>query len=296
MTLQKQLEYVHPEVLVDTQWVEDHLNDPKVRIAEVDYDRKANYELGHIPGSVLFDWKKDINEPLSRNILTRQAFEELLQREGVNNDTILILYGDFNNWFAAFAFWVFKYYGYKDVRLINGGRKKWLIEDRLTTTEILQFPKGNFIAEAETDDNIRAFLRYVRGTLENKPGGRTIELVDVRSPKEFTGEILAPPEYPTEQAQRGGHIPGAKNIPWSQAVNDYDGTFKSADELRKIYESKGITSDKEVIAYCRIGERSSHTWFVLKYLLGYPNVKNYDGSWTEWGNMIDNPIEKNSDG
>ncbi|MFY9795519.1 MAG: sulfurtransferase [Candidatus Nitrosopolaris sp.] len=296
MTLQKQLEYVYPEVLVDTQWVEDHLNDPKVRIAEVDYDRKANYELGHIPGSVLFDWKKDINEPLSRNILTRQAFEELLQREGVNNDTILILYGDFNNWFAAFAFWVFKYYGYKDVRLINGGRKKWLIEDRLTTTEILQFPKGNFIAEAETDDNIRAFLRYVRGTLENKPGGRTIELVDVRSPKEFTGEILAPPEYPTEQAQRGGHIPGAKNIPWSQAVNDYDGTFKSADELRKIYESKGITSDKEVIAYCRIGERSSHTWFVLKYLLGYPNVKNYDGSWTEWGNMIDNPIEKNSDG
>jgi thiosulfate/3-mercaptopyruvate sulfurtransferase len=296
MTLQKQLEYVHPEVLVDTQWVEDHLNDPKVRIAEVDYDRKTNYELGHIPGSVLFDWKKDINEPLSRNILTRQAFEELLQREGVNNDTILILYGDFNNWFAAFAFWVFKYYGYKDVRLINGGRKKWLIEDRLTTTEILQFPKGNFIAEAETDDNIRAFLRYVRGTLENKPGGRTIELVDVRSPKEFTGEILAPPEYPTEQAQRGGHIPGAKNIPWSQAVNDYDGTFKSADELRKIYESKGITSDKEVIAYCRIGERSSHTWFVLKYLLGYPNVKNYDGSWTEWGNMIDNPIEKNSDG
>ena len=296
MTLQKQLEYVHPEVLVDTQWVEDHLNDPKVRIAEVDYDRKANYELGHIPGSVLFDWKKDINEPLSRNILTRQAFEELLQREGVNNDTILVLYGDFNNWFAAFAFWVFKYYGYKDVRLINGGRKKWLIEDRSTTTEILQFPKGNFIAEAETDDNIRAFLRYVRGTLENKLGGRTIELVDVRSPKEFTGEILAPPEYPTEQAQRGGHILGAKNIPWSQAVNDYDGTFKSADELRKIYESKGITSDKEVIAYCRIGERSSHTWFVLKYLLGYPNVKNYDGSWTEWGNMIDNPIEKNSDG
>jgi thiosulfate/3-mercaptopyruvate sulfurtransferase len=201
MTLQRQLEYVHPEVLVDTQWVEDHLNDPKVRIAEVDYDRKTNYELGHIPGSVLFDWKKDINEPLSRNILTRQAFEELLQREGVNKDTTLILYGDFNNWFAAFAFWVFKYYGYKDVRLINGGRKKWLIEDRSTTTEIPQYPTGNFVAEAETDDNIRAFLKYVRGTLENEPGSRTIELVDVRSPKEFTGEILAPPEYPTEHAQ-----------------------------------------------------------------------------------------------
>jgi thiosulfate/3-mercaptopyruvate sulfurtransferase len=189
----------------------------------------------------LFDWKKDINEPLSRNILTRQAFEELLQREGVNNDTTLILYGDFNNWFAAFAFWVFKYYGYKDVRLINGGRKKWLIEDRSTTTEIPQYPNGNFIAEAETDDNIRAFLRYVRGTLENEPGGRTIELVDVRSPKEFSGEVLASSEYPTEHAQRGGHIPGAKNIPWSQAVNDYDGTFKSADELSKLYESKGIT-------------------------------------------------------
>ena len=293
MTLQKQLEYVHPEVLVDTQWAEDHLKDPKVRIAEVDYDRKTNYELGHIPGSVLFDWKKDINEPLSRNILSRRAYEELLQREGVNNGTTLVLYGDFNNWFAAFAFWVFKYYGYKDVRIINGGRKKWLIEDRLTTKDIPQYPKGNFIAVTDTDNDIRAFFNYVRGTLENNgSSSNTVELVDVRSPKEFTGEVLAPPEYPTEHAQRGGHIPGAKNIPWSQAVNDNDGTFKSADELKKLYESKGITTDKEVIAYCRIGERSSHTWFVLKYLLGYPNVKNYDGSWTEWGNMIANPIEK----
>ena len=217
---------------VDTQWVQDHLNDPKVRIAEVDYDRKTNYELGHIPGSVLFDWKKDINEQLSRNILTRQAFEELLQREGVNNDTTLILYGDFNNWFAAFAFWVFKYYGYKDVRLINGGRKKWLTEDRSTTTDIPQYPKGNFRAASQSDNSIRAFLSYLRPYipgLENRGGSNNIvELVDVRSPKEFTGEILAPPEYPTEQAQRGGHIPGAKNIPWSQAVNDYDGTFKEA--------------------------------------------------------------------
>ena len=293
MTLQKQLEYVHPEVLVDTQWAEDHLKDPKVRIAEVDYDRKTNYELGHIPGSVLFDWKKDINEPLSRNILSRRAYEELLQREGVNNGTTLVLYGDFNNWFAAFAFWVFKYYGYKDVRIIDGGRKKWLIEDRPTTKDVPEYPKGNFIAVTDTDNDIRAFFNYVRGTLENNgSSSNTVELVDVRSPREFTGEILAPPEYPTEHAQRGGHIPGAKNIPWSQAVNDNDGTFKSADELKKLYESKGITTDKEVIAYCRIGERSSHTWFVLKYLLGYSNVKNYDGSWTEWGNIIASPIEK----
>ena len=293
MTLQKQLEYVHPEVLVDTQWAQDHLKDPKVRIAEVDYDRKTNYELGHIPGSVLFDWKKDINEPLSRNILSRRAYEELLQREGVNNGTTLVLYGDFNNWFAAFAFWVFKYYGYKDVRIIDGGRKKWLIEDRPTTKDVPEYPKGNFIAVTDTDNDIRAFFNYVRGTLENNgSSSNTVELVDVRSPREFTGEILAPPEYPTEHAQRGGHIPGAKNIPWSQAVNDNDGTFKSADELKKLYESKGITTDKEVIAYCRIGERSSHTWFVLKYLLGYSNVKNYDGSWTEWGNIIASPIEK----
>ena len=293
MTLQKQLEYVHPEVLVDTQWAEDHLKDPKVRIVEVDYDSSSNYKLGHIPGSVLFDWKKDINEPLSRNILSRRAYEELLQKAGINNDTTLVLYGDFNNWFAAFAFWVFKYYGYKDVRIINGGRKKWLIEDRLTTKDIPQYPKGNFIAVTDTYNDIRAFFNYVRGTLENNGSStNTTELVDVRSPKEFTGEVLAPPEYPTEHAQRGGHIPGAKNIPWSQAVNDNDGTFKSADELKELYESKGITPDKEVIAYCRIGERSSHTWFVLKYLLGYPNVKNYDGSWTEWGNIIASPIEK----
>ena len=202
----------------------------------------------------------------------------------------MILYGDFNNWFAAFAFWVFKYYGYDDVRLMNGGRKKWLLEDRPVSKEIPQYAKGNFKA-SDPDNSIRVFLKYVIESLE-KVRKNTVAMVDVRSPKEFTGEILAPPEYPTEHAQRGGHIPGAKNIPWSQAVNDYDGTFKSVDELRKLYESKGITPDKEVIAYCRIGERSSHTWFVLKYLLGYPNVKNYDGSWTEWGNMIANPIER----
>jgi thiosulfate/3-mercaptopyruvate sulfurtransferase len=283
------MDYAHPEVLVDTQWVEDHSKDPNVRIAEVDYDPKANYQLGHIPNSVLFDWKQDINDPVSRNVLSKQACEDLLQRAGVNNDTTLVLYGDFNNWFAAFAFWVFKYYGFKDVRIMNGGRKKWLEEDRPLSRDVpSNLPRGNFKA-SEPDKSIRTYLNEVKQALDAKD---RIKMVDVRSPKEFTGEILAPPEYPTEHAQRGGHIPGAQNIPWAQAVNDQDGTFKSADELKKLYESKGITSDKEIIAYCRIGERSSHTWFVLKYLLGYPDVKNYDGSWTEWGNMIANPIEK----
>ncbi|HET7148963.1 MAG TPA: sulfurtransferase [Candidatus Nitrosopolaris sp.] len=281
--------YVHSEVLVDTQWVADHLGSEKVRIAEVDYDPRSNYSLGHIPGAVLFDWKQDINDPVSRNVLGRHACQDLLQqRAGLNDDTTLILYGDFNNWFAAFAFWVFKYYGYKDVRLMNGGRKKWLIEDRDVNKYIPQYSIGNF-KTSQADNSIRVFLNYVKESLEKR---ESVAIIDVRSPKEFTGEILAPPEYPTEHAQRGGHIPGAKNIPWNQVVNDNDGTFKSVDELKKIYESKAITPDKEVITYCRIGERSSHTWFVLKYLLGYPNVKNYDGSWTEWGNMIDNPIHK----
>ena len=281
--------YAHPEVLVDTQWVEGHTKDSNVRIAEVDYDPKANYQLGHVPGSVLFDWKQDINDPISRNVLSKQACEDLLQKKaGVNDDTTLVLYGDFNNWFAAFAFWVFKYYGYKDIRIMNGGRKKWLEEDRPVTKDIPNYSRGNFKA-SEPDNNIRVFLNEVKQALDAKD---RIKMVDVRSPKEFTGEILAPPEYPTEHAQRGGHIPSAVNIPWAQAVNDSDGTFKSADELKKLYESKGISPDKEIIAYCRIGERSSHTWFVLKYLLGYPDVKNYDGSWTEWGNMVANPIEK----
>jgi thiosulfate/3-mercaptopyruvate sulfurtransferase len=285
--MNEKMSYVHPEVLVDTQWAEEHLKDSKVRIAEVDYDSKANYELGHIPGAVLFDWKNDINDPITRNVLSKESCQNLLQNAGINNDTTLLLYGDFNNWFAAFAFWVLKYYGYKDVRLINGGRKKWLQEDRALTKDVPTYSKGNFAAN-EPDSNIRVFLDEVKRAVS----APELKMVDVRSPKEFTGEILAPPEYPTEHAQRGGHIPGAVNIPWAQAVNDSDGTFKSTDELKQLYESKGITPDKEIIAYCRIGERSSHTWFVLKYLLGYPKVKNYDGSWTEWGNMIANPIEK----
>ena len=217
--------------------------------------------------------------------MTRAAFEDLLQRIGVNDDTTLVLYGDFNNWFAAFAFWVFKYYGFKNVVLLNGGRKKWLEEERPLTKDIPKLLRGNYIAGEPEAEQIRSYYSYVRETLGNKV------LVDVRSPKEFTGEILAPPEYPTEHAQRGGHIPGAVNIPWAQTVSE-DGTFKSAPDLKNLYESQGVTPDKEIITYCRIGERSSHTWFVLKYLLGYPNVKNYDGSWTEWGNLIDNPIER----
>jgi thiosulfate/3-mercaptopyruvate sulfurtransferase len=280
------MSYVHPEVLVDTQWVVGHMNEHEVRVAEVDYDPTANYNLGHVPGAVLFDWKKDMNDPVTRNIFSRQTCEDLLQTAGVNNNTALVLYGDFNNWFAAFAFWALKYYGFKDLRLMNGGRKKWLEEDRPISKDIPQYQRGNFKA-TEPDKSMRAFLNQVKEALDKE----NIAMVDVRSPKEFTGEILAPPEYPTEHAQRGGHIPGASNIPWSQAVKD-DGTFKSVEELKQIYHSKGIIPDKEIIAYCRIGERSSHTWFVLKYLLGYPNVKNYDGSWTEWGNMVDNPIEK----
>ena len=278
--------YAHPEVLVDTSWTEDHLKDPNVRIAEVDYDPKANYDLGHIPGSVLFDWKKDINDPLNRNIISKESCEELLKKSGINQDTTLILYGDFNNWFAAFAFWVFKYYGYNDVRIMNGGRKKWLEEDRSIDKTIATYPTGNFNA-SNPDEKIRTYLNHVSESLKNNQS----ILVDVRSPAEFTGEITAPAEYPTEHAQRGGHIPAAINVPWGKAVNE-DGTFKSPEDLTKLYTENGIHPEKEIIAYCRIGERSSHTWFVLKYLLGYPNVKNYDGSWTEWGNMIGNPIEK----
>ncbi len=251
--------YEHPEVLVETDWVQDHLNDPKVRIVEVDYDPTPNYNLGHVPGAVLFDWKKDLNHPVQRDILTREQLEELLGKAGVASDAKVVLYGDFNNWFAAY---------------------------RPLTKDVPSYPRTAFRA-SQPDENLRAYLKQ---TLEwyTKP---QYAFVDVRSPKEFTGEILAPPEYPTEHAQRGGHIPGAVNIPWSQAVKE-DGTFRSPEDLKKLYENQGITPDKEIISYCRIGERSSFTWFVLKYLLGYPRVRNYDGSWTEWGNMVRNPIEK----
>ncbi len=281
--------YAHPEVLVETDWVVQHLTDPKVRIAEVDYDPEANYVLGHVPGSVLFDWRKDINDPLARDLLSREALSKLFQRSGIGPETTLILYGDFNNWFAAFAFWVFKYYRVADVRLMNGGRKKWIAEDRPLTKEMPHYPSSGFKAGA-VDETLRTYYEPVRGALAEVKAGR-LGLVDVRGPKEFTGEVTAPAEYPNEHAQRGGHIPGAVNIPWAQAVND-DGTFKSHDELLRLYQAKGVVREKPVITYCRIGERSSHTWFVLRYLLGFPDVRNYDGSWTEWGNLVRSPIEK----
>jgi thiosulfate/3-mercaptopyruvate sulfurtransferase len=282
-------EYAHSDVLVENDWLASHLNDPKLRIAEVDYDPAANYELGHIPGSVLFDWRKDINDPVARDILSGEAMTKLFLRAGIDPDTTVVLYGDFNNWFAAFAFWVFTYYGAKHLKILNGGRKKWIAEDRPMSKDLPTPAAGKFHA-APPDAKLRAFLEDVRTALPSVKAGTT-GLVDVRGPKEFSGEITAPPEYPTEHAQRGGHIPGAKNIPWAQAVKD-DGTFKSRDELEALYRSKGITGDVPVITYCRIGERSSHTWFVLKYLLGYPDVRNYDGSWTEWGNLVRTPIEK----
>ncbi len=280
------MSYAKPEVLVSTDWVKEHLNDQKVRIAEVDYDPLANYQLGHIPGAVLFDWRKDLNNPVERDILSKEQLEQLLGNAGINPETKIVLYGDFNNWFAAYAFWDLQYYGVKNVVLMNGGRKKWIDEDKPLSKDIPRYSPTKFNGSAP-DDNIRTYLRPVLDVY-NKPNTK---LVDVRSPKEFTGEILAPPEYPTEHAQRGGHIPGAINIPWSQAVRE-DGTFKSYDEIKQLYEKQGVTPDKDIVAYCRIGERSSFTWFVLKYLLGYPRVKNYDGSWTEWGNLIRNPIEK----
>lgn len=280
------MSYSHPEVIVNTQWVHEHLNDPKIRIVEVDYDPTANYQLGHVPGAVLFDWRKDLNHPLQRDLPTKEQLEQLLGRHGISNDTKIVLYGDFNNWFAAYAFWDLQYYGVKNVVLMNGGRKKWIDEDKPLSKDTPQYAPARFKA-SNPDENVRVYLHQALD-LYRKPD---VKFVDVRSPKEFTGEVLAPPEYPTEHAQRGGHIPNAVNIPWSQAVNT-DGTFKPFEEIKRIYQSQGVTQDKDIVAYCRIGERSSFTWFVLKYLLGYPKVRNYDGSWTEWGNLIRNPIEK----
>ena len=278
--------YRHPEVLVETSWVSEHLNDKSIRIAEVDYDPTANYNLGHVPGAVLLDWKTDMNDPVKRDILSQMQLDELLSKAGLTQGMKLVLYGDFNNWFAAFAFWILNYYGIENVTLMNGGRKKWIAEDRPIAKDKPSYTQTSFKSKGP-NENVRTYLDYVRQTL----GQANKVLVDVRSPAEFTGSITAPPEYPNEHAQRGGHIPGAVNIPWSQAVKE-DGTFKTEADLTKLYQNRGVTADKEVITYCRIGERSSFTWFVLKYLLGYPNVKNYDGSWTEWGNMVRNPIAK----
>jgi thiosulfate/3-mercaptopyruvate sulfurtransferase len=280
--------YSHPEVLCETDWVVANIGNPKIRILEVDYDPENAYRQGHLKGAHLVWWKRDINDPVRRDIISKQQFEALMGRVGATSDTELVMYGDFNNWFAAFAFWVFQYYGHKNIKIMNGGRKKWELEKREYVKDEPSVTATKYVANP-ADEGVRAYMPDVRRALERME--QTV-LVDVRSPKEFTGEITAPPEYPMEHAQRGGHIPGAKNIPWAQAVKETDGTFKSAEELKALYEAKGVTPDKHVIAYCRIGERSSHSWFVLKYLLGYPSVRNYDGSWTEWGNMIGNPIEK----
>ncbi len=272
------------KVLVTTEWVQEHLDDPAIRLIEVDVDTTM-YEQGHLPGAVGFNWQSQLQDPVRRDILSKSELESLLSSHGIANEHTLILYGDNNNWFAAYAFWLLKLYGHEDVRLMDGGRKKWVEEGRPLTTEIPHYPATTYRAK-EPDLTIRAFLPQVMESLNRAD----VALVDVRSPQEFTGELLAPPGL-METAQRGGHIPGAQNIPWSQAVRE-DGTFKSVEELRQLYASKGITPDKRVIAYCRIGERSSHTWFVLKYLLGYPEVRNYDGSWTEWGNLVGAPIER----
>jgi len=280
------MNYAQP-VLVDTETVSKNLSNKSFKIVEVDYDPENAYRQGHLQGASLIWWKRDINDPITRDIISKSQFEDLLSRNGITTQSEVILYGDFNNWFAAFVFWIFKYYGHENVKIMNGGRKKWEIENKPYTKDEPQIPKTNYVAQPP-NEGLRAYLFDVRRALDKKD---TV-LVDVRSPKEFSGEVTAPAEYPMEHAQRGGHIPHANNIPWASAVNDTDGTFKSVEELKKVYESKGITPDKDVICYCRIGERSSHTWFVLKYLLGYPQVRNYDGSWTEWGNMIGNPIEK----
>ncbi len=276
--------YIHPETLVETSWVADHLNDPQVRIAESDEDYLL-YETGHLPGAVKVDWFTTLQDPVRRDFLDQAAFEELCSRLGITNDTTVVFYGDKNNWFACYAFWLFEYYGHKNLKIMNGGRAKWIAENRPLTKEVPHDQATHYQAKAP-DLSIRAFRDEVmRHVQEHRP------LVDVRSPQEYTGELLHMANYPQEGAQRGGHIPGAVNIPWSKAVRE-DGTFKSADELRQMYQGQGVTPDEEVIAYCRIGERSSHTWFVLKYLLGYPDVKNYDGSWTEWGNLVGAPIAK----
>jgi thiosulfate/3-mercaptopyruvate sulfurtransferase len=277
--------YAHPEALVDADWVEAHLNDPQVRLIEVDVDTNA-YDQGHIPGAVGFNWKKELQDQVVRAPLSKEHLEALLGGAGVSNDTTIVLYGDNNNWFAAWALWILKYYGHQDVRLLDGGRVKWLADKREITTEVPSYAATTYHAE-EPVTNIRA----LRDQVLSEIGQSNVALVDVRSPGEYSGELLAPANLPQEGAQRGGHIPGAANIPWGQAVRE-DGTFKSADELRALYGGKGVTPDKEVIAYCRIGERSSHTWFALNYLLGYPHVRNYDGSWTEWGSLIGVPIEK----
>jgi len=277
-------DYAHPETLVSTDWVSQHAMDPGVRVVEVDVDTKA-YDEGHVPGAIAWAWDSQLCDTVRRDILSQQQMDELMSKSGIGNHTTVVIYGDNNNWFAAWALWQLKIYGHGDVRLMNGGRKKWLSEGRELSTEAPQVKPAVYKA-SPANLKLRAFLWQVQNAIANHAAA----LVDVRSPLEFTGEILSPPGLP-ETCQRGGHIPGARSIPWGKACNE-DGTFKSYDELRQLYGGEGIDGSTPVIAYCRIGERSSHTWFVLKYLLGLENVTNYDGSWTEWGNLVGAQVEK----
>jgi thiosulfate/3-mercaptopyruvate sulfurtransferase len=279
--------YAYPDVLVSTAWAAERLNDPNVRIIESNEDHLL-YTSGHIPGAVEVDWTADLNDPLRRDYLDRTNFESLMSRLGVTPDTILVFYGDKNNWWATYAFWVFQLFGHRNARIMDGGRLKWEKEGRLMTREKPQYAPTRYVAQERNDEELRAFRDQVMQHIQSKA-----PLVDVRSPAEYTGERLHMEDYPNEGALRGGHIPGAVNVPWSRAINPEDGTFKSAEELREIYEQeKGLKPDDDVVVYCRIGERSSHTWFVLRYLLGYERVRNYDGSWTEWGNLVNVPIER----
>jgi thiosulfate/3-mercaptopyruvate sulfurtransferase len=272
------------EALVSTDWVAGHKDDPNVRVVEVDVDTSA-YELGHVEGAIAWNWTTQLNDPVRRDILDKGQFERLLGNSGIGNDTLVVLYGDNNNWFAAYAYWQLKIFGHDKVKLMNGGRKKWEMEGRPLVKDVPSVQPVEYRAK-DPDFTIRALQPDVFHSL----GKSSVALVDVRSPQEFTGEVIAPPGM-TETAQRGGHIPGAVNVPWSKAV-DEDGTFRSAEELQSLYRPLGVTPDKEVITYCRIGERSAHTWFVLRELLGFRNVRNYDGSWTEWGSMVGTPIER----
>jgi thiosulfate/3-mercaptopyruvate sulfurtransferase len=271
------------EVLVSTEWAEAHLKDPRVVFVEVDEDTSA-YDKGHIPGAVRIDWKGELQDPVRRDFVDKAGFERLLSEKGIGNEDTVVLYGGNNNWFAAYAYWYFKIYGHENVKLLDGGRKKWELESRELVTEVDARPRTSYRAKEPRTD-IRAFRDEVVAAIGKK------NLVDVRSPDEFAGRLLAPAHLPQEQAQRAGHIPTAKNIPWSKAANE-DGTFKSDEELRKLYSDAGVDLSNETIAYCRIGERSAHTWFALHELLGVPNVKNYDGSWTEYGSLVGVPIEK----
>ena len=279
--------YANPDVLVSTDWVASHLNDPNIRIVESNEDQLL-YPSGHIPGAVQVDWAADLNDPLRRDYLHREGFEALMSRIGATKDTTIVFYGDKSNWWATYAFWVFQLFGHTKAKVMDGGRLKWEKEGRELTREVPTYPATSYSAPERDDNKIRIF----RDEVLKKLGGGT-KLVDVRSPQEYSGERTHMPEYPQEGVLRGGHIPGAKSVPWARAANPDDGTFKTAEELKAIYEQEqGLSKSDDVIAYCRIGERSSHTWFVLTHLLGYPNVRNYDGSWTEWGNSVNVPVER----